>query len=491
MKVRTRLVLAFAYILITVIVALTVPLAINLRVRTTNFIKDQARVDALTIAAGIGAEGIAPGNRDLLQRQVQRYADDLFPPGRVTIMDPTGKVVADAEAPGSNLFGTGGQPAVHQNYNTTSRPEVQDALSSRPMATALIRPSQELGHDLLAAAAPILDENPTTGKLELQGAVRITQDVQNVSDSVRRVTIGVVVIGATGLLAGLVVAIALAGGLAKPLTTMARAAKQLGAGDLSSRVGDVEGGREFDEVAHSFDEMADRLERTVQAQREFVANASHQLRTPLTGMKLRLESAKADAPTQELKSQIEAADREVDRLAEIVDRLLTMAREIEEGQPTSVDLGDAAGRAVDRWRDRAQKLQSTLEASGPGALALGNPGDLDQMLDNLIDNAIAYAPGAIRVETGRADDRVFVAVRDHGPGIPKEEQARVTDRFYRGKGAPAGGSGLGLTIARQLAEKWGGTLTVSAADGGGARVEVRLRPAGTGRPADPEQELPT
>jgi signal transduction histidine kinase len=456
-KVRTRLVLAFTYILITVIIALTIPLAINLRERTALELTGSALSSAQSIAAFIDPVQLQPANRNQLAAQVASFADESEI--RVVVLEVDGTVIADSD--GEDL-GT--------NFNSAGRPEVGAALNdARPQATSLRRFSEEEGGDIVVAAAPIIDNG------KLQGAVRISASVQRVADSERRVTIGILIIGGTGLLAGLVIALALAGSLAKPLTTLASVARRLGRGDLSSRVGDVEGGREFDEVAHSFDEMADRLERTVQAQREFVANASHQLRTPLTGMKLRLESARAQAPTEELKHQIAAADREVDRLAEIVDRLLTMAKQIEEGQPTRADLGDAANRAVERWRERAEQSGSTIEANGSGGVGLGNPADLDQILDNLIDNAAAYAPGAIRIETGEAGNRVFVAVSDEGPGIPREEQARVTDRFYRGTGAPAGGSGLGLAIARQLAEKWGGTLVVADADGRGTRVTVRLR----------------
>jgi signal transduction histidine kinase len=108
-------------------------------------------------------------------------------------------------------------------------------------------------------------------------------------------------------------------------------------------------------------------------------------------------------------------------------------------------------------------------------MAQANRTDLDQILDNLIENALAYAPGPITLESGQEDERAYVAIRDFGPGIPADEVGRVTERFYRGRGTPAGGSGLGLAIARDLAEKWGGSLEVSAPDDGGTRVRVFLR----------------
>ena len=151
-----------------------------------------------------------------------------------------------------------------------------------------------------------------------------------------------------------------------------------------------------------------------------------------------------------------------------------MAREIEEGASANVDLGEAVDRAVLRWNERAVERDSTVLAEGDGGTARVDPTDLDQILDNLLDNATSYAPGEVTIESGGSNGQVFVAVRDRGPGIEPHDLARVTERFYRGRGAPSGGSGLGLAIARQLVEKWGGTLNVESAHGEGTRVEVRL-----------------
>jgi signal transduction histidine kinase len=331
----------------------------------------------------------------------------------------------------------------------------------------------------MVAASPIIDE-------KLQGAIRLTRDFADVDAAIRKTVLGLAVIGIAGLGAGILIAFGLAGSLAQPIQRLARTARRLGGGDLGARAGDVEGAAEVKELAHSFDEMAGRVERTVQAQREFVANASHQLRTPLTGMKLRLESAIAEAPNDDVRRQLEAADKEVDRLSEIVDRLLVMAHEIEQGVPTHVDLGDAVRRAVERWHDRAEQMDSRLHVSGHPSIAQGNPTDVDQILDNLLDNAITYAPGTIDVKTGLDDGRAWFAVRDLGPGIAPGEQDRVVERFYRGRSAPAGGSGLGLAIARELAEKWGGSLTVADADGGGAEIRVRFRVVRTAAAAEHE-----
>ena len=435
------------------LIALGIPLTVNLQRRATTEVENQALIQAQGVASQIGPDNVdRPQQLEVL---VDEAAAQLG--GRVIVVDADGTLIADSEGPGS----------LGEDFDTTGRPEIAHALQGTPFSE--VRDSIDLGHDIMATAVPVQSEG------ELLGAVRLTRSVQQVNDTVRNITLGLAAIGVAALLAGLVLAFGLAGSLSRPLSRLAGAAKRLGDGDLSSRAGDVSGGGdEVEELGESFDEMADRLERTVQAQREFVANASHQLRTPLTAMKLRLEGAIADASDDELRERLEAADHEVDRLSDIVDRLLVMAREIEEGAVSSVDVGEAVSRAVARWEDRAMERRSNLVGRSEAGSARVDPTDLDQILDNLLDNATTYAPGDVTVESGRSNGRLFVAVQDRGRGIDPADLPRVTERFYRGRDVPSGGSGLGLAIARQLAEKWGGTLNVDSTTGEGTRIEVQL-----------------
>jgi signal transduction histidine kinase len=459
MKVRTRLVVSFVYVLLVVIVALTVPLAIVLRDRARSELEALTLTNAQTIAAVLNRDRLgedAPDRRALV-RDMRRYAADVG--GRVVILDAGGIVLADSD--GEDLG---------RDFASPGRPEVARALASQPNAE--VRMSEDEGGDIAVAAAPIIDEG------ELVGVVRISRGVQTVQNNVGRATAAIVAVALGGLLAGLGIALALARSLARPLSRLAAAAQRLGAGDLSTRAGKLEGGTEVDELAGSFDEMADRFERTVRGQREFVANASHQLRTPLTGMKLRLEAAVADSDGA-VREQLLAADKEVDRLAQIIERLLTMAGQIEkgkieEGHIPRVDLADAVERAVERWRERAARASSSLvddRRNGRAVAAVVDPADLDQILDVLIDNALIHAPGPVEVSANANGERATMSVRDHGPGIPADEEARVTERFFRGRGAPAGGSGLGLAIARELAERWDGGIEVHASPAG-TRVDV-------------------
>lgn len=445
--------------MLVVLIALGVPLAVNLEQRARLELETEALIQAQGIATAIGSENLLPKKRDTLDAIVRESSAQVN--ARVIVIDGAGTLVADSDGP--DLLGN--------TYATARRPEIVAALDGRP--ESVTRYSTDLGYDQLATAVPIQDEGGTIG------AVRITKPMSEVQSQTRRATLGLLAVGFAGLASGLLLAWALAGSFARPLRRLADASERLGGGDLTARSERVTGAEEIEQLGRAFDEMADRLERTVRAQREFVANASHQLRTPLTGMKLRLETAVDIAQDAELRTQLEAADREVDRLAEIVDRLLVMARQIEEGQATRVDLGDSVARAVGRWEERAAHLGASLLARGEGGSALGNPSDVDQILDNLLDNAIAYAPGEILLETVREDGRLVVAVQDRGPGIRIEDLEHVTDRFYRGRGAPSGGSGLGLAIARELAEKWGGSLEVRSPEGGGTRIELRL-PASRG-----------
>ena len=434
--------------------ALSIPLLLSLRARARAEIQTSTLVNAQTIAASFDRTTLKPGRT--LNRLVARFSHQVG--GRVIALNKTGVVLGDSDG-----------VAIGQNYNNGLRPEIGIALNATsPQANSRIRFSQTEHADIMVAAAPVVDDG-------LIGAVRITRSMVGVNAAVRSTTINlIVVIGGAGLLVGLAIAFAMSGSLARPLARLASTARRLGSGDLTARAGSLEGADEVRDLARSFDEMADRVERTVEAQREFVANASHQLRTPLTGMKLRLESALDQATSPELKRQLTGADQEVDRLAATVDRLLLMARRLEEGEPTFVDLNEAAFRAIERWRERASTRASTLRLQGGPSPTRANPTDIDQILDNLLDNASIYAPGAIEVEAGLTDRGAYVAVRDHGPGIPEEERAKVTERFYRGRAALAGGTGLGLAIARDLAERWDGSLSVQRPDGGGTRIVLSL-----------------
>jgi signal transduction histidine kinase len=451
--------LSTAYVLVTVLVAFTAALTISLERRARAELVTQSLVRAQSFATEIGSENLAKGRRPALWSIVDQAGAQLG--GRVVVVDAEGMLLADSQ--GTRL----GIP-----FAGSGRPEILSALVGEP--TSQERRSEDLGLSILATAVPIVDEVATgTGSSRVVGAVRITQSTEQMEANVRRVIWNLVALGGAGLVAGLLLTWVVAYRLSRPLVSLADAARRLGIGHLHARVGDVRVASEIEELATSFDEMATRVERSATAQREFVANASHQLRTPLTGMKLRLEAAAVGAEGDE-RVQIEAAEREVDRMAATVDRLLVMAREVESGAAPVTNVLQAANDAVARWSERAVVAGARATADGSPARARIDPNDLDQVLDNLLANALAYAPGPVEIGVGASGGVTVITVRDHGPGIPAEDLDRVTERFFRGSASTGPGSGLGLAIVRRLVARAGGGLALRSSDDGGLEVEVLL-----------------
>jgi signal transduction histidine kinase len=303
--------------------------------------------------------------------------------------------------------------------------------------------------------------------------------VDAVDRRVRRSVLALTAIGGSALVLGLALAWLLAGTLSRPLRNLARTARRVEEGDLEARA-EVSGATEQKEVAHAFNDMAERLGVVLAAQREFVANASHQLRTPLTGLRLRLESAAAKAGSAELEHELAAAEQEVERLSRLLTGLLTLAREGQSPEPgREVSLGSAAARAHERWAGRAEQHgQGLALANGEDVTACASEDDVAIMLDNLVENALRYSPPetTVTVEWGRAGRDAYLAVLDEGPGIAPDEEDALFGRFTRGSAGKSGpsGTGLGLAIVQALAQRWRGTASLAPRPEGGTRAEVRL-----------------
>jgi signal transduction histidine kinase len=451
-SLRARLLAAFAYVLVLVIVALEVPLALNLSRRVDAEIKSEAQGQAALLAATTAGR---LGDRDDLRDILERAADDLE--GRVIVVGPRGRLIADSEGRGL------------ESASYASRPEIAAAL--RGTAEQGTRHSDTLRADVLYTAVPVLRGGRT------EGAVRVTQSVEAVQDEVRRDVLALIAVGVVVLLLGLLVAWVLAGSLARPLRALAAAARRVAGGDLATRA-DPEGSSEQREVATAFNEMTERLGRSLIAQREFVANASHQLRTPLTGLRLRLEAAELKSHDPEVKRELAAAERETARLADLLGQLLSLAREPEAKTGETLLLADEAEAARHRWLGTAQSSGHELRLAGDDeATVESSRADLAAMLDNLIENALNYSPPGTTVTIGvSADPRwARIAVSDEGPGIDPEESERLFDRFYRGSGSSGTeGTGLGLAVVDALARRWGGEASLANREPTGARAELRL-----------------
>lgn len=424
--------------LVLAVVALGVPLASTLSDRVDTEVRSEARGQADLVATS-AAVGVAARDADALRRLAAEASRAVR--GRVLITDARGALLADSA----------GEPA-GRSYRT--RPEIAAALAGRPRQ--LERPSDTLDETLLATAVPIVEAG------ERVGAVRITQATSAVDRAVRRQWLGLGLVGLLVIALGLGVGYVLAGQVARPVRRLDTAAQRVAEGDLTVRA-KVEGSAEQQSLARSFNDMTERLGRMLESQREFVADASHQLRTPLAGLRLRIEAAAADTDDPSAREELAAAERELDRMAQMIAELLVLSQAGERDLPGEpVDLGDAARRAAERFGDR-------VAAHGEGTVR-SHRADVDRILDVLVENALNYAPGPVTVLAHPAG----LEVLDEGTGLDPQEAERVFERFHRGTAGRRGpqGTGLGLPIARELARRWHGDVVLEPRAEGGTAAHV-------------------
>jgi signal transduction histidine kinase len=282
-----------------------------------------------------------------------------------------------------------------------------------------------------------------------------------------QVTDGLVMIGTLALLA-IAVAVGLAllqaRRLTRPLQELAGAADRLGSGDARP-LGRRYGVPELDRVAEGLDGSAQRINELLTADRDFAVDASHQLRTPLTALSMRLEEMIAAANYPDVvREEGAAALAQTERLADVVGQLLGRARRSVSGAPTLASVDDIVAQQVVEWEPAFRRMSRKLEVTGEkGLYACVTLGSAAQVIATLLDNALVHGGGTVTIRTSQTPRSVVIEVRDEGKGVPPELVPRIFERSV--SGAP-GGTGLGLSLAR----------TVAAADGGQV-VLVRPRPA--------------
>jgi signal transduction histidine kinase len=386
---------------------------------------------------------------------------------RVTVVDENGGLLFDS-APGERK----GPPDNRVGLNA--------ALSGKEYKPPL------RGADLHVTAFPIV-----LGTGRPIGAVLLTQSEESLqqnlsSDWQKALGISLLIVVPLGLAAAFV----LARRIARPILELKDAAEMVTGGRLGARA-PIEGSEEQRGVARAFNAMTDRLERLLRSQREFVANASHQLRTPLTGLRLRLEVlTRRIAGDPDAVRHAHEALHEVDRLAQIIEELLVLSRAGQHGEQAElIDLNTVAAEAGERWQatadERGIELRLIKTDGSPGVWC--TRADADRVIDVLIENALAYSPAETTVTVSVGPGTLEVL--DEGPGLAPGEEEAVFERFHRGRAGRGGpkGTGLGLPIARELAERWSGTAELTNRESGGACARVSLPPAA--QPTDPRQDF--
>jgi signal transduction histidine kinase len=356
----------------------------------------------------------------------------------------------------------------------STRPEIAAALDGKRASGT--RPSKTLRTDLVYVAVPVASGGA------IHGAVRVTYPTSTLDARVRSTWLRLGALCAVVLAVVAVVGLVLARSVTRPVRRLEQASSRLAAGDLEARV-DMDGGApELRALAETFNATAERLALLVESQRRFVADASHQLRTPLTALRLRLETLALAVP-EATRPKLDAAVAETARLGRLVQSLLVLARsDASSPDCAPVNLTALVEDRVASWREVAvERGIEVVVGSATPARAWAAPDAVEQILDNLMSNAIEAAPvgSTVTVSVVRRDPWVELHVIDAGPGIAPEDRERVFERFWRPPGASTDGFGLGLAIVRELAEACGGTIRLeSAPQGRGLDAVVRLAPDG-------------
>jgi signal transduction histidine kinase len=458
--VRRRLVGTYLLLLFMVLLALEIPLATALANRQTERAVADRLADA-TRFASLAAPAMRSGELEALTDELRRY-HDLYGIGTLLI---------DQDQRVQRAFGG---PATEPEQVEHA---VRGALAGRQVGTpATLWPWDR---QPLVVAVPVSDGGAVLG---------IVLTVSPSERNRREVVSAWLVLGLVGVLAVaacLIAAHRLAGWVLRPVTRLDAAAHEIAAGDDGARVPPAAGPPELRRLSASFNEMADAVAEALERQRSFVAHASHQLRNPLTVLRLRIEDLGGRLAGADLRADHAIALAETDRLADVLDGLLALAR-AERGRH-EVEVVDAVALTLNRARAwgplterRGIDLVTTVPDEPLPARLVATA--LDQALDALIDNALKFTPPGGRVEVAAAarDGGVEVTVRDTGPGLTEEQCRLATERFWRAPDAQnVDGAGLGLSIVTVLVEASGGRFALTPAADGGLTARIWLPAAAT------------
>jgi signal transduction histidine kinase len=446
-----------------VVLVQDIPLSAQLRVIERDRIITSLERDAFVLA-GRSEEslesGTSTGHSAIMDLARQYRAAGG---ARVVIVDSAGIALVTSDDDST---------AVGSSY--LSRPEIATALNGQ--VTTGERYSKTLDEQVLYVSVPVF------GGPKIQGAVRLTYPAQFVVDSLNQRLFTLWLVALTTVLIAGIVGLVLSTSITRALKRLKETTEHLAEGRLHVRADDRTGAPELRSLSRSFNIMAERLDALLEQQRTFASNASHQLRTPLTALRLRLESARdlIDSDPRGAEDRLLTAEAEADRLGDIIEGLLLLSRTESSSAPVeTVDLAVIAGERVDHWRPLAQESGVTISYEGPASAAvLAVSTAAEQIIDNYIDNALTVSErgGSIIVRLSGDGRWTSLHVLDEGPGMSPEQTEQAFDRFWRGS-ADGAGNGLGLAIVAQLASASGATVRLTNRPDGGIDASARFADA--------------
>ncbi len=454
---RARLTVIVMVLVGLLAVGLGVPLGLsNAQAKQSELFTSQL-TNAVSFAS-LASEAITQARYGGLTDELTRD-DDVFGTA-VLIYDRAGTLVASSRTP----------PPV---LDTAARERLTLALANRRSAPYDLRMPWD--------SAPFVIAEPVLVNSEVRGAavtIRPTDDLQGYELRMWSLVLGAVLVA---LALAVLVALPIVAWILRPVRRLdegtGRVAAAVLAGAVPEPVADGTGPPELRRLSVSFDRMAETVTQAYTAQRTFVADASHQLRNPLTALSLRLSNLEGHLDARAADDHA-AAMEEAERLATLLDGLLALARAERTVPLTEVDVDTGVADRLEAWRPLAEHEGVALTREGHhGLRAVASAGAIETVLDAVLDNAIKFSsPGeAIVVCTVATASHVEIAVRDHGPGIDPDELDRATGRFWRSAGqSNVEGSGLGLAIAARTTEVAGGELRLELPPGGGLCVVACL-----------------
>lgn len=465
---KWRLLLAMCGLLTIVLAAQDIPLSSYLRDVESERLRTSLERDAFILAGA--SENVLSGETDSetvtnLQDSIDLYA--ARDGARVVITDGQGKVVVSTD------------PTDQPGEDFSNRPEIQLALDLQRASGE--RHSDTAGGNIVYVAVPVLSG------AEVSGAVRITFRAAVIDERANAKAKGLLVVFGISLAGAMLAALLLASNSTSPLRRLEHTTEHLAAGDFSERADTSSGPREVRALARSFNTMTERLAGLVAKQKAFAGDASHQLRTPLTALRLQLERAAAlvDDDPSAARERIEAASAETERLQRLVEGLLLIARTDGAAVDTiTVDASTTTRERAEMWTPFAGERGVHIATDITDGLRVrAVPDALEQIIDNFVDNALGVAtPGStITLCVDPQPGAVAIHVVDEGPGMKPEHLQHAFDRFWRAPDAPHGGSGIGLAVVQHLATLSGGRADLrNRTDRRGLDASVELPAAADG-----------
>ena len=399
------------------------------------------------------------------RRRLEQMARDVG--ARLLVLDETGRVLVDSEG------------AAGDDFRIAIFPQTEPLLFRRTLHR-FVDPSGR-PYFYVTTRLPRLERAPAAVARYLALAI----PVREIVGAWRELAPSLLVIGGIVFVLATLLGVLLARSVSRPLQQMTKATEAMAQGDYAQQI-EVVGDDEVARLARSFNTMAREVDRAHRMQRDFVANVSHDLKTPLTSVQ-GFAQALLDGTADDPDARVHAARviyEEAERMRRLVHELLELAK-LESGQikfaEEPVDLGPLLAEAVDRVIPLAETRDVTVELRAPASLppVRGDESRLSQVFNNLLDNALAHTPagGSIQVVAApTSEETLEIVVSDTGSGIPPEDLPRVFERFYQADKARAGqrGTGLGLAIVQEVVTAHHGHVTASSQPGQGTRITVTL-----------------